>query len=162
MSLSSIPIPKPQLFWSKVDKTNSCWNWLGYLDKGYGQCRRNGKTYLAHRLSYQNIKGPIPPNLVLDHLCRNPSCVNPDHLEAVTQDTNMKRGCVATRTHCRQGHEYTKKNTYLESGRKNYKHRRCRKCHAIGEQKRKNKKIYESEYKDNTYIQKLETFLNLN
>src|SRR3954468_18429534 len=77
-------------FWAKVEKTAECWNWTGYtLSSGYGRFRgrRAGNDtaskVLAHRFSYELLIGPIPPGLVLDHLCRNTSCVNPAHLEPV-------------------------------------------------------------------------------
>jgi hypothetical protein len=91
----------------------------------------------AHRYAYEERHGAIPPGMTLDHLCRNPSCVNPDHLEAVTHRTNVLRGnappaICARRTHCPQGHPYTEANTaYLKSGA-----RRCRECHRLNEQAR--------------------------
>lgn len=119
-------------FWSKVDKTNSCWEWTAYTRNGYGQFRLNKKTKFAHRIAYELIKGKIPIGLVIDHLCRNTSCVNPEHLEAVPQKENVKRGLTGknrglqqkSKTHCPQGHEYSKENTYVwkNEGRK------CRIC----------------------------------
>ena len=84
-------------FWAKVEKTsdiNACWNWLGAKTKGYGNFSyggRGGKTVRAHRFSYILINGPIPDGLALDHLCRNTLCVNPAHLEAVTDRVNFLR-----------------------------------------------------------------------
>lgn len=72
-----------------VDAETGCWNWTGAMSpNGYGQSRGSG----AHREIYQRFKGPIPEGLTLDHLCRNRRCVNPEHLEAVTQSTNVRRG----------------------------------------------------------------------
>ena len=72
---------------------NGCWVWqFGKSPKGYGQTTRNGCYWAAHRLYYTQAKGPIPASLQLDHLCRNPSCVNPDHLEPVTHTENCRRG----------------------------------------------------------------------
>jgi hypothetical protein len=67
-------------------------------------------------VAYELFVGPIPEGLELDHLCRNPSCVNPAHLEAVTHRENVRRGDLhlvfGSRTHCTMGHEFTDENTY--------------------------------------------------
>ena len=70
-----------------------CHFWTGRLSRGYGMIRANGKRIPAHRFSYELAKGPIPEGLQVDHLCKNKSCVNPDHLEAVTQAENTRRAC---------------------------------------------------------------------
>ena len=80
-------------FWSKVDRSGSCWEWLAAKHKeGYGALAMNGKMLRAHRVSYEWLVGEIPEGLVTDHLCRNPSCVNPAHLELVTNEENLRRG----------------------------------------------------------------------
>ena len=107
-------------FWAKVNKTDSCWLWTGYCNpKGYGRITVNYKPMFTHRWSYENFIGPIPNGLVLDHLCQIKNCVNPEHLEPVTNKTNLIRGEVGkknathhkAKTHCRNGHKYTKENT---------------------------------------------------
>ena len=79
-------------FWSKVDKTDTCWNWIAGRSNGYGMIQINKKHKYAHRVSYEIFKGDIPEGLELDHLCRNRKCVNPDHLEAVSSRENTMRG----------------------------------------------------------------------
>lgn len=91
-------------FWNKVDKTRDCWNWQSAKDKfGYGFIRIKGKNRKAHRVAYTLIKGHIPKGLVIDHLCQNTSCVNPKHLEAVTNKENLLR--ISIRRHAILGHK---------------------------------------------------------
>lgn len=114
-------------FWNKVKKTEDCWLWIGSNNgSGYGEIRIEGKKVYAHRWSYQNTYGPIPRGLVLDHLCRNPSCVRPTHLQPVTPKENTRRGIGIGRkkkTECVMGHDL--KNAYI---RKDGKGRNCREC----------------------------------
>ena len=70
-----------------------CWIWIKATDdRGYGRIAHRGRNVRAHRLYYETLKGPVPPGLELDHLCRNPACVNPDHLDPVTHRVNVRRG----------------------------------------------------------------------
>lgn len=103
---------------------NECWQWIGGKGvDGYGLVHLNNVIYRAHRVAYTIHKGPIPDGLQLDHLCRNILCVNPNHLEAVTQEENMRRSpfyganskMIKARreaTHCQRGHEFTEDNIY--------------------------------------------------
>ena len=77
-----------------VDPKTGCWNWQRQLsDRGYGRCHTpQNRNTLAHRMMYERLVEPIPDGLQLDHLCRNPRCVNPAHLEPVTQSINQRRG----------------------------------------------------------------------
>jgi len=118
-------------FWSKVDTSGDCWEWTaGKTASGYGNFKRYGKDCVAHRVSFELVRGEIPDGLVLDHLCRNHACVNPAHLEPVTRWENVRRGVgytaqQARKTHCKRGHEFTPENTYpWRSGRI------CRACRA--------------------------------
>jgi len=79
---------------SNIDE---CWAWRGYIDprSGYGQFGyRNGKLW-AHRMTYEDHIGPIPPKMQIDHLCRNKTCVNPHHMELVTHAENQRRAHLA-------------------------------------------------------------------
>lgn len=87
------------LFWSRVDRSGSCWKWTAAKNNdGYGYFSARGYSARAHRWSFELANGPIPQGLVLDHLCRNRSCVRPDHLELVTVQENVVRGWKAGRT----------------------------------------------------------------
>ena len=98
-----------------------CLIWRGARSRSgsgayYGVFSIKGKSYRAHRLVYEHINGPIPDGLTIDHLCRITLCVNPRHLEAVTLKENILRGSSwsainARKTHCKNGHEFTPKNT---------------------------------------------------
>lgn len=125
-------------FWAKVEKTEACWLWTAVLNSaGYGRFYSQGRMALAHRISYLAHRGSIPPGLQLDHLCRVRSCVNPDHLEPVTQRENILRGTspvalAAAATHCPSGHPYDEANTlHSASG--------CRRCRACSREKHRAK-----------------------
>lgn len=114
------------------DVIDDCWLFEGSRTRGYGKIRRfRGSMAYAHRVMYEELVEDIPEGLVLDHLCRVPNCVNPDHLEPVTQLENITRGlgtapaleALRNKTHCKHGHEYTEENTYRhpQTGARNCK-----------------------------------------
>lgn len=87
-------------FETYIDRTGECWEWTGGVsDNGYGQMKHNGATVSAHRYAYERQNGPIPVDLQIDHLCRNRRCANPDHLEAVTQEENLRRSRACGKTY---------------------------------------------------------------
>lgn len=117
---------------------NDCWEWAVFRRRdGYGFFwYRHGDGELAHRAAYRFIHGSIPVGMQIDHLCRNRSCVNPDHLEPVTQQENVRRGAAglhnAIKTHCPSGHEYTADNvTMSRLGCRN-----CKECHRASGRRR--------------------------
>jgi hypothetical protein len=81
-------------FWEQVKKLRTrCWEWQGRKSPdGYGTFSVEGRAIPAHRYAYESRVGQIPHGLVIDHLCRNPSCVKPQHLEPVTPRENWLRG----------------------------------------------------------------------
>jgi hypothetical protein len=129
-------------FWPKVNKESGvypipggeqCWEWTATRDMlGYGRFGSaifGGRT-VAHRISFfLRYDMASTAKRHLDHLCRNPGCVNPQHLELVSAQTNILRGVSpsainAAKTHCIHGHEFTPENTML-----NRHNRTCRECH---------------------------------
>lgn len=119
-------------FMRKVEPVSSgCWLWRGGADvRGYGTFWREGKGHPAHRVSYELHIGPIPDGLHLDHLCRTPRCVRPDHLEPVTPRENLMRSSTtqaainAAKTHCVHGHLLAGDNLHIDPEGK----RRCNQC----------------------------------
>ena len=120
-------------FAEKVALTDSgCLQWIAGLNgSGYGTFNAGpGTSVVAHRWSYEHHYGPIPRGQVLDHLCRNRACVNPEHLECVTTQVNLLRGvgvgsANTKKTHCPAGHPYAGDNLYIPPRRAN---RMCRAC----------------------------------
>lgn len=109
---------------------DGCWIWTRVkTPSGYGQVRWGGKMVSVHRAYLSEVGYLLPDDLVIDHLCRNRACSNPDHLELVTNRTNILRGIGlaalnAVKTQCKYGHEFTPENTYVtKTGA-----RMCREC----------------------------------
>ena len=118
-----------------------CWVWTGGLydaQHGYGNFgvkRDDGKwrAERAHRVAWELYRGPIPQGTEIDHLCRNPICVNPDHLQPVPHLVNLERGnsppqINRRKTHCIRGHEFTPENTAWVTSPAGNPARYCRTC----------------------------------
>jgi len=137
--LAADPLVRFLRLMGPVPEDDGCWEYQGTKSKGYGlfgvQVQPGvWKSVKAHRFSYEAFVGPIPDGLHLDHLCRNPSCCRPDHLEPVTNRENGLRGISpaaahAVQTHCKYGHEYTPENTMVTAGDHGFPWRECRTCY---------------------------------
>ncbi len=141
---------------------NGCWEWTGEITKrGYGRFTYRGKREMAHRFSYEHFKGPIPDGLTGDHDCHKPAecfggcscphrrCVNPDHIEPMSNLDNCRKGHGSKRgieasaaqkraiTHCPQDHPYDEHNTLVRPNG----HRRCRECERLSCAHRRQSKL---------------------
>jgi HNH endonuclease len=119
---------------SLIDATGVCWEWNGRVENnGYGRFQIGNVKFLAHRAVYEILVGDIPQNMVLDHLCKNRRCVNPDHLSVTTQEENNRRSGSITsknivKTSCPSGHPYDKTNTKVWVRPNGRKMRYCAQC----------------------------------
>lgn len=131
--------------WRRVNKTYGCWEWSGYITpRGYGLMSLpldtpHGSSRQPHRIAYMLEVGPIADGMQIDHLCLNPACVRPDHLESVPPVVNSRRANVPGRvsedpTSCAWGHALTAENLA-----RNGDAQRCRECSNSQARKRRMK-----------------------
>src|SRR3989442_920488 len=79
--------------WSRITfRRDGCWYWKGATNGGYGTVYWGSRHRRVHVLVYELLRGPIPRELELDHLCRKRICCNPAHLEPVAHRENIRRG----------------------------------------------------------------------
>ena len=120
-------IPKWERY--RVNEVTGCWVWIGSrMKNGYARLDGTG----AHRVYYEHFIGEIPAGLVVDHLCERRDCVNPSHLEAVTELENNRRRAILAFTgknadECKHGHPMSGDNLVIYVG-KNGTKRKCRQC----------------------------------
>lgn len=131
---SSTPVEKRY----RVNELTGCWIFLGSIDvEGYGRVG----SIMAHRYVYQELVGPVPRDMELDHLCVRPQCVNPAHMEIVTPEVNRERARLYrvpaewSRETCGKGHKYTPENTRYgvrqSPGKEPFEVRVCLSCERI-------------------------------
>jgi hypothetical protein len=140
-----LPLRDVQRFLAKVELApNGCWLWKGQtIEEAHGaryaQIRYNGANVVVHRAAYEIFVGHVLAGYVVDHLCGNTRCVNPDHLEAVVMLDNIRRGLrwtkakrlAAKKTHCKRGHPMSGQNLIVFVRPNGYVDRKCRACAAL-------------------------------
>lgn len=133
ISYKKIPLIKNrEKILSKISiNPEGCWNWMGHkTPDGYGVTYTEGGEYKAHRVMYDIFKGIISTSNVIDHLCNNTSCVNPDHLSEKAQRDNLLRSGITNasinikKDRCIRGHLFDLKNTWVQKKI----HRFCKSC----------------------------------
>lgn len=128
-------MPWTERLWGRVVKTDTCWLWTGgATTKGYGTIVVEGRKHYVHRFVYELMVGPIPDGLHIDHLCRVRNCVNPSHLEPVTNFENHRR---TRQVLCRRGHVIevrpNGRRRCMECGRINVREWRARAADTLRE-----------------------------
>jgi hypothetical protein len=140
--------PLAERFWEKVEKTETCWIWTAAkMPQGYGRIGLKSRSYLAHVWSLRLAGIEVPKGMYVDHICRNRSCVRPDHLRIVAPGVNATENNESPlarnrrKTHCVRGHAFTPENTIIytpksrvifgRERKKSYPQRQCLACRVI-------------------------------
>jgi hypothetical protein len=126
----------PAAFWTKTAPATNCIVWRGAQNsKGYGCFAVNGVSQLAHRVAWEDVHGPIPDDMTIDHLCRVHACVNVDHMEFVSIAENIRRQPRVLRVggECRNGHSIAADADMYVNRRKGTKE--CRECRRAAKQR---------------------------
>ncbi len=130
-------------FWSKVSIPpfkDACRIWRGsILNSGYGVFYTQSGHQLVHRFSYESTYGEISNQMTVDHACQTKLCVNPDHLYLATREDNVRLRFQNMKT-CKWGHELNQENTYIYTDKRGWTMRLCRKCRALAEANRRERK----------------------
>lgn len=129
----------------RVDKEpQGCWMWTGARAMGYGRLTHDKRNYSAHKWVWEYMRGAIPEELDLGHLCGNRACVNPEHLQPMTRAAALLKGKNPRReqTHCLRGHELASENLYLPrqpaaGGGTKLPGRQCKQCVIEGNKRRR-------------------------
>ena len=113
-----------------------CILWEGAIQSsGYGSVTNHaGGSVLIHRKVWEEARGPIPEGMTIDHLCRQKTCINPDHMEVVTRAENVRRA-LAVQTHCKSGHPLSGENVRLYTRANGLTYRVCRACRRDEQQR---------------------------
>ena len=151
--IERITIEKLEFILSRARRVGECLVHQNKHHTGYAFVRINSERFSAHRVIKAIATGENPSNLVTDHLCRTTACIRPSHLEFVDNVENIRRGVSArifidtiaarkkAQTHCKYGHEFTEKNTYVKKVQLRngsfIDGRSCRECHKLNERKRR-------------------------
>ena len=129
----------------EAEPNSGCWIWIGATSgsNDYGLCYPQSKKMFAHRWSFEYAHGPIPSGMTIDHLCRVRRCVNPSHMEVVTNEVNVLRGrghtaINARKIVCSAGHPFDERNTRI---RPSTRWRACRECNRLRWHRNKNKQV---------------------
>jgi hypothetical protein len=141
MAVDIIPFENHERFLKFISvNNNGCWEWNGFIDKhGYGKFTLKNKCYFSHRVSFDIFVKKLNKELVIDHICKNRKCCNPEHLREVTAKINVTKNSESfvaynkKKTHCPKGHELVYPNIYSHDGR-----RRCKICNLSKAKERRN------------------------
>lgn len=139
----------PQSLKARIQvQENGCWLYPGEPTKnGYVRLNYQRRKIMSHRFFYEHLRGIIPDDKECDHLCKNRSCCNPNHIELVDRATNARKQdhFLRSKTHCPQGHAYDEANTVYTTRQDGGKRRHCRECMRLYNAKKYQEKMADPE-----------------